>query len=263
MTDLVIVIPIGISSPGTPVVKFLEWCVESLKNQQTSYSYKVIFAADNNLPVDAARVLAKSGFDISLYEPYYFMRRGGIWKKIYTEWEKNESKYIAFSHYDDVWSLNKIQSQLSFMETNNLDLSWSKVQVINENNAIVSPDICRHSKLTRETIRTGSYAFSHSTIIKKDVWFNCGIADKVEKGSAIYEQLQFIYSHKLRGAKDDGCVFYHRTHSDSVSNQFNTEKDFMTEQRKVANYSLNEVLKDADELNVNSIIEEVEKICVS
>lgn len=259
MTDLVIVIPIGISSPGTPVVKFLEWCVESLKNQQTSYSYKVVFAADNNLPVEAARVLANSGFDISLYEPYYFMRRGGIWKKIYTEWEKHESKYIAFSHYDDVWATNKIQNQISFMESNNLELSWSRVQVINENNAIVSGDVSRYSTLSKETIKTGSYAFSHSSVMKKDAWFASGIVDKVEKGSAIYEQLQFVYSHKLKGAKDDSSVFYHRTHGNSVSNQFNTEKDFMVEQRKIANYSLEEVLKDAEELNFNAIVEEVEK----
>ena len=116
MNDLTIVIPIGVSSPGTPVVPYLKWCVESLKNQQTNYSYKVVFAADNNLPSEAAHILAESGFDVSLYEPYYFMRRGGIWKKIYTEWEKYDSKYIAFSHYDDMWSLDKIQNQISFME---------------------------------------------------------------------------------------------------------------------------------------------------
>jgi hypothetical protein len=218
-----------------------------------------VFAADNNLPSEAAHVLAESGFDISLYEPYYFMRRGGIWKKIYTEWEKYDSKYIAFSHYDDMWSLDKIQNQISFMESNELELSWSKVQVINETNGVVSPDICKHSILSKDTIRTGSYAFSHSSMMKKDAWFKSGIVDKVEKGSAIYEQLQYIYSHKLKNAKDESSIFYHRTHLNSVSCQFSTEKDFMVEQRKIADYSLQEVLKDAEELNVNSIIEEVEK----
>jgi hypothetical protein len=259
MNDLTIVIPIGVSSPGTPVVPYLKWCVESLKNQQTNYSYKVVFAADNNLPSEAARVLAESGFDVSLYEPYYFMRRGGIWKKIYTEWEKYESKYIAFSHYDDMWSLDKIQNQISFMESNQLELSWSKVQVINETNSIVSPDVCKHSTLSKNTIRTGSYAFCHSSMMKKEAWFNSGIVDKVEKGSAIYEQLQFIYSHKLKGAKDESSIFYHRTHSNSVSSQFTTEKDFMVEQRKIADYSIQQVWQDAEKLNVNSIIEEIEK----
>ena len=259
MNDLTIVIPIGVSSPGTPVVPYLKWCVESLKNQQTNYSYKVVFAADNNLPSEAARVLSESGFDVSLYEPYYFMRRGGIWKKIYTEWEKYDSKYIAFSHYDDMWSLDKIQNQISFMESNQLELSWSKVQVINETNSIVSHDVCKHSILSKNTIRTGSYAFCHSSMMKKDAWFNSGIVDTVETGSAIYEQLQFIYSHKLKGAKDESSVFYHRTHSNSVSSQFTTEKDFMVEQRKIADYSIQQVWQDAENLNVNSIIEEIQK----
>lgn len=258
MMDLVVVIPIGISSPGTPVVKFLNWCIESLQKQQTSFSYRVVFAADKNLPDDVFSILNNTGFEISLYEPYYFMRRGGIWKKIYTEWQNYDSKYVAFCHYDDLWGDNKIQNQLSFMETNSLELSWSKVQVINDNNMIVSPDVSGYSLLTKDTLRGGSYAFSHSSILKKESWFNSGIVDKIERATAVYEHLQFLYSHKLKGKKDESSIFYHRSHGDSVSNQFNSEKEFMKEQRKIANYSLEEVLKDADAINPEQILKEIE-----
>jgi|694.fasta_scaffold48311_8 hypothetical protein len=255
--NLLIVIPIGISSPGTPVQKYLDVCIDSLKNQKTKYSYKVVFAADNNLPNNIQNSIYNSGFDVNLYEPYHFMRRGSIWKKIYNEWVRYESKYLAFCHYDDVWGSNKIESQLSLMEQQNLELSWSKVQVIDNRGNIISDDLSKFEKLNKDSINIGSYAFCHSSILKADSWLSNGILDKVEKAAAIYEHLQFVYSHKLIGAKDNNSVFYHRTHSDSVTNQFNSEKQFMKEQRELVNYSLEQVIKDAEELNVKHIIEEI------
>ena len=48
MNDLIIAIPVGVSSPGTPVIPYLKECLQSLKNQKTSYKYKVVIASDNN-----------------------------------------------------------------------------------------------------------------------------------------------------------------------------------------------------------------------
>lgn len=258
MSSLLIAIPLGVSTPGTPVLQYLKWCIESIKNQKTDYSFDVVFSCDTNVGDEIKEFLKSTGYHIEWYEPFYYMRRGGIWKKIYHRWQESNSKYIAFCHYDDMWGENKIQNQLSFMETNQLELSWSKVQVINDSNTIVSPDVCRYSVLTKESLRGGSYAFSHSSIMKKDSWFSCGIVDKIEKATAIYEHLQFLYSHKMNGKKDEASTFYHRTHGDSVSTRFNAENEIMTQQRKIANYSLEEVLKDADAINPEQILKEIE-----
>lgn len=260
MNDLVITIPVGVSSPGTPVIPYLKACLNSLNNQKTSYKYKVVIASDSNVSKEAMDCMLESGFDIQLYEPFYYMRRGGIWKKIYDQWSNFETKYIAWSHYDDIWGDNKIHSQISLMENNNLEISWSNVQIIDKNNNIVSPNVLHHEKLNKQTLKTGKpYAFCHATIFKKTALYETGILDKIEKGSAIYEDIQYIYSHKLKGMKDNNSTFYHRQHQDSVSNNFNIEKEYMVEQRIIADYSLEQVLKDAEDLNMHNVIEEIKK----
>lgn len=255
--DLCIVVPIGVSSPGTPLKKYLQFCVDSLRNQKTNYTYKVVFAADNNVDREIKDIINESGFDVQWFEPYYFMRKGGIWKKIYTIWEKENAKYIAFCHYDDLWSDNKIQSQIQLMEKEELEISWSKVIVVDSENRFCSNDVCSIQNFTKDTIYNSSYAFCHSSIMKKDNFFKCGILDKVEKASAIYEKLQYIYCHKLKGKKDENSIFFHRVHQDSVTQNFNSEKDYMIQQRKVANYSLQDVIDDANSISITNIINEI------
>jgi len=258
MIDFTIVIPLGISSPGTPVFQYLKWCVESLQNQKTNYSYKIIFACDDNVSDEVKDYLKSTNYDISWYDPYYFFRKGSIWKKIFLEWEKADSKYIAFCHYDDIWSENKIQSQLDLMNSNELDLSWSAVQVINEENRILSGDIANRNALSKDTVKIGqSYAFSHSTILSKDKFLNCGILKYLDQSAALYEGLHYIFCHKLKGMKDPNSVFYHRVHGFSVSNTLHTETEELSKIRKIAEYSLNDVISDKDSINVESIIKEI------
>ncbi|MFM1840065.1 MAG: hypothetical protein RIR47_114 [Bacteroidota bacterium] len=256
-SDLCIVVPLGVSSPNTPIKKYLLDCINSLKNQKTKFSYDVIFACDDNVSDEIKEILLNSGFKIRWFEPYYFMRKGGIWKKIHTVWQSENSKYISFCHYDDMWSENKVESQIQFMIDNNLEMCWSKVQVINENNQICSNDICNLEVFNSRTIHSSSYAFCHSSIMQKDLFLSSGILDYVDIGSALYERLQFIFSHKLNGKKDNNSCFFHRVHTDSVTNNFNSEKSYMTEQRKEANYSLQEVLEDANKIPLDKIIKSI------
>jgi hypothetical protein len=259
MSSLLVVIPLGVSTPGTPVLQYLKWCIQSFKLQKTKYKFDIVFSCDTNVDDDVKQFLTSTGYFIEWYDPFYYMRKGGIWKKIYDQWEKSELKYIAFSHYDDVWGMDKIQNQLSFMENNNLELSWSKVQIINKNNMIITNDVSNYDTLDKTTLSGGaSYAFCHSSIIKKDTWFNSGIIDKIDKSSAIYEHLQFLYSHKLKGKKDQTSIFYHRRHEDSISTKFSSENEIASQQRKLVNYSLEQVLKDASDLNLENITKEIE-----
>ena len=103
MKDLLIVIPIGISTPGTPVLKHLKTCIKSFETQETDYKYYIVFACDDNVSEEIKNYLKKTNYKISWYDSFYFFRKGSIWKKIFTEWEKQNSEYIAFCHYDDVW----------------------------------------------------------------------------------------------------------------------------------------------------------------
>lgn len=258
MNDLTIIIPLGISSPGTPVLQYLKWCVESLQNQKTNYNYKIIFACDDNVSDEIKDYLKSTNCDISWYDPYYFFRKGSIWKKIFLEWQKIDSKYIAFCHYDDLWSENKIQSQLDLMNSNQLDLSWSSVKLINENNHIMSGDLATRNILNKDTIKVGqSYAFSHSTILSKDKFLSSGILDYLEKSAPVYEGLHYLFCHKLKGQKDNNSIFYHRVHNYSVSNNLHIETEDLSKIREVANYSLKEVLDDQNSIDFEKIIKEI------
>jgi len=253
MTDLTIVIPLGVSIPGTPVLQYLQWCVESLQNQNTTYSYRVIFSCDDNVSDEIKDYLQSTKYEIKWYEPFYYFKKGGLWKKIYDQWIFSDSKYLAFSHYDDMWSFNKIQSQLDLLNTSNVDLCWSRVQIVNNQNNILQ-EMNSLSELNKNTIfNSPSYAFAHSTITSRKI-LDSGILEHKDNWSAIYEELYYVYCHRLRGIKDNNSIFYHRVHSDSITNTFNNENlETIIDQRCKTGYSLNETLKDAAEININNI----------
>lgn len=258
MKDLTIVIPLGVSTPGTPVSKYLKWCIESFKNQKTKYNFDVIFACDDNVSDEVKHILTESGYTVSWYDEYYFFRKGSIWKKIFNEWMKADSNYVAFCHYDDVWSDNKIENQLDQMIKDDLDCTWSCVKIIDENNNILSGDVSGSigNCLTQQTIKLGgSYAFSHSTILNKHKFLNCGIENYIDISAAIYEQLHFIYCHKLKNFKNTDSVFYHRTHSNSISNTLNRESEYISNILKSVNHSLEEIQKDTNSIDIKSIIQ--------
>lgn len=265
MYDIVIAIPVGVGSPGTPIVEYLDHCIESIQNQKTNYTYKIVFGADNNISDEAKAVLEKRGVDVQWYEPYTFMRKGSIWRKIYDQWQKYDSKYVAFSHYDDVWHDNKIQAQLEVMERENLEVSWSSVRIIDGENNLIASSVPTHETLNRNTLRMGGapYAFCHATFFNKSALFSTGILDLIDLSAANYETLQYFYSHKLNGHLVPNTFYYHRMHGDSITSQFGQELEYMTKQREEAKYSLQEVLDDRDRQNLSVIVGEIDAYLAS
>lgn len=255
--DLIITVPLGVSIPGTPVKKFLEKSLDSLLGQKTNFKFKIIIAADTNIPEEIKKTIENRNIEICWYEPYYYFRKGGIWKKIYDQWEKFDTKYVAFCHYDDVWSNDKIQNQISFMEENKLELSWSKVIVIDKNDDYLSEDLSIW-ELNKNTIFSNSYAFCHSSIITKEAIKKIDILSHKEKWSANYEKLFFVYCHKLRQKKCNNTIFFHRNHDNSITNTFNNESEnIIKNQRNITNYSLKETIEDAHSIDIQNIIKKI------
>lgn len=258
MKDLAIVIPLGISTPGTPVLDYLKFCVEMFQNQITKYTYNITFACDDNVSDDVKNYLIETGHSISWYDPFYFFRKGSIWKKIILEWQKENSEYVAFCHYDDVWSSNKIESQLNLIKHNNLDCSWSSVRVINEKNEVISNDLAQRIELNESTIRLGqTYAFSHSTILNKEKFLNSGILKYIETCAPVYEGLHYAYCHKLKGMKDPNSTFFHRVHSNSITNNLHTETESIKQIREIAEYPMEQIVDDKDSISFEEIIKEI------
>lgn len=255
--DLIIAIPLGVSVPGTPIKEYLEKCLDSLLQQKTNFNFKIVLACDVNVPEEIKKVMENRDVEVCWYEPYYYFRKGGIWKKIYDQWEKYDTKYVAFCHYDDIWPSDKLQTQISFMENNNLELSWSKVAIIDKNDNRLTDDLSIQ-ELNNRTIFGNSYAFCHSSIIAKNAIEKIDICSHKEKWSANYENLFFIYSHKLKAKKCNDIFFFHRNHDNSITNTFNDEnKDIIKIQRNYTNYSLKETLEDANSIDIKNIIKNI------
>ena len=262
--DMVIAVPVGIAAPGTPVVNYLDWGIDSILNQKTNYKFKLVFGADNNISDEAKRILEKHGVDVQWYEPYTFMRKGSIWRKIYDQWQRYDTKYVAFSHYDDMWHPEKIEHHLNAMEKEQLEMSWSYVRVIDENNTEITGTVGTHKTLNRNTLVSGTpYAFCHASVFNKQALFSTGILDYIDLSAANYETVQYIFSHKLNGRVIPDTFYYHRMHRDSITSQWGQEQDYMTKQREVANYSLKEVLEDRDKQNLGAVISEIEQYLAS
>ena len=51
--------------------------------------------------------------------------------------EKSIGKYIAFLDADDTWSLDKLQSQISFMKQNNYKISHTSYYIVDKNKKII------------------------------------------------------------------------------------------------------------------------------
>ena len=61
---------------------------------------------------------------------------------------KAAGKYIAFLDSDDVWSSNKLEKQLDFMQMSNISFSFTSYQPISENGSVVSPIIEAPAQIT-------------------------------------------------------------------------------------------------------------------
>ena len=58
--------------------------------------------------------------------------------------EAAKGSYIGFIDADDLWSKEKISKQISFMKNNNLQISHTSYEIINEEGTILSTRKSRH-----------------------------------------------------------------------------------------------------------------------
>ena len=77
--------------------------------------------------------------------------------------------YIAFLDSDDLWNEKKIEHQLSFMKKNNISISSTSYQIINENNKIIGNRKTNY-EIKYESILTSCDVGLSTVIIKKKLF---------------------------------------------------------------------------------------------
>jgi hypothetical protein len=244
-----IVMPIGVSQPGTPVLSLLEQSIDSILSQ-TKKDFIFTVAADENVSDECKKLLSDKGVDVKWFSPASFFRKGGIWKKISETWKTTDTKYLAFMHYDDLWDSSKLEVQIDLMEKENLNSSWSEVYVIDSSSLIVSQDCSSILETSRSRAGHISLAQAHATILNRESFFNSGIFEYEDRWSPVFEQLLVLFCHKMKsGKKANGAKFYWRNHDMNMSNSILTDsrwKDLMSEQRIIGEYAENDVNDDAN-----------------
>lgn len=257
-----IVIPIGVSQPGTPILSLLDKSISSIQNQ-TSTDYILTVAADTNISDECKKLLSDKKVEVKWFEPASFFRKGGIWKKISETWKTTETKYLAFMHYDDVWDTNKLKIQVDEMEKNSLDSSWTETYIIDENDNIVSHDCASILVFDKHSAGKRTAAQAHSMIVKRDSFFNSGIMEFQDCWSPVFEDLFVLIFNKIgNGKKVNNSKFYWRNHAMNMSNSILSDKkwkDLMIEQKQIGQYDDSLIEKDVQYMHnvMRKIIEDI------
>lgn len=260
MYKLHIVIPIGVSSPGTPIPEFLLNGIESLKSQ-TLDNILITVAADKNIPEISKSILTKTGVNIEWFPSHSYFSKEGMWGKIIRCWEKYDSEFVSFLHYDDLWEENKALNQIDFIEKNNLDGCWSQVYLINDKNEITSGDSMEWLEFKKELVGQFHPWLPHSTIVKKDKILNSGILEFREKWSGEFEKIYVTFLQKIKNLKKcDNAIFLWRTHDNQVSWNVQEDKEYVQLQREATGYTLTETMNDVSFVVQNINLETIKNL---
>jgi hypothetical protein len=259
MRKLHVVIPIGVASPGTPIPEYLINSIESLK-QQTFEDILITVAADENIPDNVKNILTEYGVNVEWFPPYSFFTKEGMWGKIFRCWEKYESEYVAFLHYDDIWEASKAQNQINFIEQNNLEGSWSAVYLIDDNNNIISGDSMRWTHFEKEYIKSFHPWICHATIINRNSILNSGILEYREKWTTVFENVFTAFLMKIKNVKKcDNAILCWRHHSEQMTHALGRDTSIDSNARLITQYDPEDCRQDGkyamDNIDWQSIID--------
>jgi hypothetical protein len=253
-----VVMPLGVGAPGTPVLDHLQTSLGCLADQ-TLPGVKVTVSADENIPAEARELIESHGFEIAWYPQDTYYRPGGIWKKITDQWQKVDSDYVAFLHYDDCWEVDKLAEQVGFIEHGGLNGCYTRGYRMDNDGSVISGDLALHAvDRSQAGMHPGAWVV-HALLMRRDTILESGILDHQDRWSAIFEQLYFLYALKVGGvAKCNTTAFYWRDHPHNMTNTSADETvEHVVAQRERTSYTLADAEADAGEINFDALVEQV------
>ena len=79
----------------------------------------------------------------------------------------SNGKYIAFLDADDTWEKSKLEKQIKFMDTNNLDISHTSYYIVDEKNIILGKRFAKNFFLLNELLKSCDIGLSTALVSKK------------------------------------------------------------------------------------------------
>lgn len=143
--------------------KYLNDCLKSVYSQ-TYVNYEVIFF-DNNSNDNSKNIFFK--FKQSK-DKYFFSEKllnlGDARKQAVN---LSSGGYVAFIDVDDIWHPKKIEKQFSYMLSKNAYLSFSNVNLLDENKSRLGKSNIQLNEVSRENLLKKYQIYMPSVIIKK------------------------------------------------------------------------------------------------
>ena len=85
--------------------------------------------------------------------------------------EKSEGTYLAFIDADDIWTKNKLEEQLKFMQIESVNFSHTNYKIINEKNEFLSLRKARNFFIIKDLIKSCDIGLS-TVVLKKEILGN-------------------------------------------------------------------------------------------
>ena len=109
-------------------LKYIHKCVQSIYNQNYK-NLEIILVYDDKNKSDL-RVIKKKFGKYKNFKIFTNYKNLGVSMSRNKGINKAKGYYIAFLDSDDFWKKNKLKVQISFMELNNLDLSYTAYEIL-------------------------------------------------------------------------------------------------------------------------------------
>ena len=222
---------VNIIVPNFNKGKYIERCILSIINQ-TFKNWHLILVDDASID-NSKNILKKFSTNKKITFIYLKKNKGPSFCRN-LGLRKSSSKYIAFLDSDDFWSLNKLEEQVSFMESRNFDMTYTDYLTIKEENeekilkkTSISNNFNYISFLKDNSINTstliikkniiGNVKFKKTSLLE-DYIFKCEI---LKKGVIAHKLDKVLATYRVTPSNRSSNIFYNFLNLFFLNKKFN------------------------------------------
>ena len=203
-------------------LKYLFLALKSVFNQNYK-NFKLIIIYDNTYKKDLEKIkifLKKKNYSKKFNIKIIVNRKNyGAGESRNIAIRESNSKYIAFLDSDDIWSKNKLKTQVNYMEKNNILFSHTSYDIINDNNKIISSRLAKNKIIFQDLITSCDIGLS--TVILKSSLLNKNklFFPKIKTKEDYVLWLKIVKKIKIIRGLDAKLTYYRKTKGSLSSNK--------------------------------------------
>jgi len=209
---------VSIVMPCYNCEKFIEDSINSVLNQSyANFELIVVDDISTDTTVDIIKKISKKDKRVKLF---ILDKKGGAAIARNKAIKEAKGKYVAFLDSDDLWKKEKLKKQVSFMEKNNIDFSYTNYEQIDENGNKLNIMRTSPKKLTFFRMKLGNSIGCLTVMYNSEKTGLIQIGD-IKKRNDYALWLKILEKVK-KGYLLDECLSEYRISNNSISH--NTSK---------------------------------------